>query len=193
MNEILRSVRDQLERSGRLRSDEARDLLRPICSTLLQLGIRRVVMQYSGGGDEGAIQSSSFLPEKVDVPEELRHLAEDWACAVLPPGWENNEGGQGNVTIDVANETALNEHMQNVLTIESAAWACPKTWQRYKAEGLCTHCGREQRGRTLKCDPCRKIEVVGKELAALKRRRKNRNRSIPARTVTPTARSPRRP
>jgi hypothetical protein len=66
---------------------------------------------------------------------------------------------------------------------EFAAWSLPNTWQRYKAEGLCTHCGRARRGRTLKCDLCREIELAGRRLRSLRSRRKHRNLSIPARTI----------
>jgi hypothetical protein len=66
---------------------------------------------------------------------------------------------------------------------EFAAWSLPKTWQRYKAEGLCTHCGRARRGRTLKCDLCREIELVGRRLASLRSRRKGRNLSIAAHMI----------
>lgn len=122
MYETLQAVRAQLEQSGRLQIEEGRDLLRMICTALLSLGISKVEMDYFGGGDEGAIESSSFHPEETDVPEELRHLAEDWACAVLPWGWEINEGGQGTVTIDVANATARIEHEQKIITTESETY-----------------------------------------------------------------------
>jgi len=64
-----------------------------------------------------------------------------------------------------------------------AGWSRPKTWQRYKREGLCTHCGRARRGRTLKCDTCREIEVVGKRLARDRGRRKRRNVTLTGRTI----------
>jgi hypothetical protein len=97
-------------------------LLRPICAALRSLGVSRVEMDYNGGGDEGAIESFSFFPEGVVVPDEFQELLDSWVCSVLPGGWEINEGSQGNILINVAESTARIEHEMNFITTESETY-----------------------------------------------------------------------
>jgi hypothetical protein len=118
----LHEVRKQLDRGHGLEGEAARDLLRPICAALLQLGVQSVEMEYAGCGDDGAIESTTYTPETVEVPEELEEIVESWTYAVLPGGWEINEGGQGSVSIDVSNSTARIDHGWNVIAIESATY-----------------------------------------------------------------------
>jgi hypothetical protein len=122
MKKELKAVKKRLDQCSVLEGEEARDLLRPICSALLKLGVSKVALEYSGGGDEGAIESSSFFPEAVDVPNDLQALVVSWAEAVLPSGWEINEGGQGTVAIDVASAKATIDHEYNVITTESETY-----------------------------------------------------------------------
>jgi hypothetical protein len=122
MNEELNSVWKQLNECHALEGEEARDLLRPICTALQELGVSSVELSYSGYGDEGYIESSSFFPEAVDVPNVLREIVVSWSEAVLPPGWENDEGGQGTVLVNVADATARIEHEMNVIATESKTY-----------------------------------------------------------------------
>lgn len=119
MNDELKVVRTLLKRSHVFYGEEAHALLRPIAASLLDLKVSTVELEYSGVGDEGAIESSSFLPKSIEVPDELRRLVEDWVYAVLPDGWEIDEGGQGTVTIDVRQAVARINHEQNIVTTES--------------------------------------------------------------------------
>ena len=119
MNRELDAVRKQLEQCYDLKGEEARDLLRPICAALLQLGVQSVELEYTGWGDEGAIESTTYSPETVEVPKELDEIVESWTYAILPGGWEDNEGGQGSVLIDVSNSTARIDHEHNVIDTES--------------------------------------------------------------------------
>lgn len=47
-----------------------------------------------------------------------------------------------------------------------------KTWEMYKAAGLCTSCGLGPRGRTLKCDLCHRIDRTRRLLKDLVHNRK---------------------
>ena len=75
-------------------------------------------MSYSGYGDEGYIESFSFFPEGVVVPDEFQELLDSWVCAVLPESWEIDEGSQGNILINVAESTARIEHKMSFITTE---------------------------------------------------------------------------
>ena len=76
MNQELDAVRKQLDQRYDLEDEEARGLLRPICAALLELGVLHVELSYSGSGDQGAIDSTSYLPETVEVPNELEEIVE---------------------------------------------------------------------------------------------------------------------
>jgi hypothetical protein len=122
MNKELDSVRKQLKECDTLAGEEARVILRPICTALNELGVSSVELSYSGCGDDGCIDGTSFSPKTVDVPNELREIVESWTEAVLPEGYEINEGGQGTVVISVADATARIEHEYNVTTTESETY-----------------------------------------------------------------------
>jgi hypothetical protein len=119
MDQELDAVRKQLDQCYDLEGEEARDLLRPICAALLQLGVQSVTLEYAGCGDDGAIESICFSPKTIEVPKVLEEIVESWTYAILPGGWEINEGGQGTVLIDVSSSTARIEHEQNVTESET--------------------------------------------------------------------------
>ena len=118
MNAELNAVRKQLKECHTLAREEARVILRPICTALQELGVTSVELSYAGCGDDGCINDTSFVPEAVDVPKELREIVESWTEAVLPEGWEINEGGGGTVSINVSEATAHIAHEYNVVTTE---------------------------------------------------------------------------
>lgn len=102
--------------------EEAHVLLRPICTALHQVGVLTVEVEYSGYGDEGAISLLTFHPEGVEVSPDLEERIWEWAFEALPEGFEVNDGGQGKITIDVANATARIKHEWNILTTESETY-----------------------------------------------------------------------
>ncbi len=120
MNAELSAVRKQLKECRTL--EQARVLLRPICTALQELGVIRAELSYAGCGDDGCIEDTSFFPEAVDVPKELREIVESWTEAVLPEGYEINEGGQGTVLIDVEDAKGQINHGWNVITTESETY-----------------------------------------------------------------------
>jgi hypothetical protein len=91
-----------------------------IIPRLRQWGVAKVKAEYSGYGDSGCINHIAYLdahdqPVNMDLvrsasdPEIERVLYE-----FLPSGFEINDGGQGDVTIDVAVGTVKLEHQENV-------------------------------------------------------------------------------
>jgi hypothetical protein len=91
--------------------------LRAICERLQRLGVVKVEVGYSGGGDDGAVDDLLFLPEGTTLPSDLEDAVADWVTDFLPPGWANDEGGQGTVVIDVVASVARFNHGQNVAEI----------------------------------------------------------------------------
>jgi|688.fasta_scaffold47580_4 hypothetical protein len=86
---------------------------------LKQWGVAKVKAEYSGYGDSGAINHIAYLdsqnqPVNMDMvraacdPEIERVLYE-----FLPSGFEINDGGQGDVTIDVQAGTVKLDHQEN--------------------------------------------------------------------------------
>ena len=92
---------------------------------LRALGVRSIEVQYEGYGDSGNVEDVVVAPDTVTLTDELRRRVEDfgWDFAyALSPGFENNEGGYGELTwsleadkIDVSHsnryiETNTTEH-----------------------------------------------------------------------------------
>lgn len=91
-----------------------------IIPRLKKWGVVRVMAEYSGYGDSGCINHIAYLdahgqPVSMDFvraasdPQIERVLYE-----FLPDGFEINDGGQGDVTIDVVAGTVKLEHQENV-------------------------------------------------------------------------------
>ena len=92
---------------------------------LRALGVTSIEVQYEGYGDSGNVEDVVVTPDAITLTEELRRRVEDfgWDFAyALSPGFENNEGGYGELTwvletdkIDVSHsnryiETKTTEH-----------------------------------------------------------------------------------
>ena len=96
-----------------------------LLSELRAVGVTKIEVQYEGYGDSGNIEAVVVTPDTISLSEELRRRVEDfgWDFAyALSPGFENNEGGYGELTwaleadkIDVSHsnryiETNTTEH-----------------------------------------------------------------------------------
>jgi len=92
---------------------------------LRALGVSGIEVQYEGYGDSGNVEDVIVSPNTITLTEDLRRRVEDfgWDFAyALSPGFENNEGGYGELTwaleadkIDVSHsnryvETNTTEH-----------------------------------------------------------------------------------
>jgi hypothetical protein len=118
--------------AGYLHSEQARmktaqtTLKAEIIPRLKKWGVAKVKAEYSGYGDSGCINHIAYLdaqdqPINMDMvrsasdPEIERVLYE-----FLPAGFEINEGGQGDVTIDVAAGTVKLDHQENYTETEDS-------------------------------------------------------------------------
>ena len=96
-----------------------------LLSELRAVGVTKIEVQYEGYGDSGNVEDVVVTPDTISLSEELRRRVEDfgWDFAyALSPGFENNEGGYGELTwvlevdkIDVSHsnryvETNTTEH-----------------------------------------------------------------------------------
>lgn len=72
-----------------------------LLSELRGLGVTNVEVQYEGYGDSGNVEDVVVTPDTITLTEEMLRRVEDfgWDFAyALSPGFENNEGGYGELT-----------------------------------------------------------------------------------------------
>jgi len=95
---------------------------------LTALGITSVVVQYYGAGDDGEVQYVVCYDKGHNVinvdDQELLDAVGNAAFDMTPPGFVNNDGGQGAITVDIVNRKITREHEQNYIATESdnAEW-----------------------------------------------------------------------
>lgn len=117
-----------------------------ISEELLEAGVTRAVAEYSGSSDEGWINSVTLYKGDAEVssemlgsdahaplpgapgatPSELSRVVEQWAYDELEarvPGWEINEGSQGEMEFDLVNRTIEVDHSYNVEITETNPWS----------------------------------------------------------------------
>jgi hypothetical protein len=116
MAEILAKIHD----GQRIRLETAKnDLKTKIIPRLEQLGIAAVQATYSGYGDSGSIQTIDYLDathKPVDIERVAPTITPEVERALdqfLPDGFEINEGGQGDITIEVRKGVVRIEHQEN--------------------------------------------------------------------------------
>lgn len=74
---------------------------------LRALGVTSIEMQYEGYDDSGNVEEVLVSPDTITLTEEMRRRVEDfgWDFAyALSPGFENNEGGYGELTWALATD-----------------------------------------------------------------------------------------
>ena len=115
----------QMLESQRRAAEQRVETRAALLTELRALGVTSLEVQYEGYGDSGNIEDVVVTPDTISLSEELRRRVEDfgWDFAyALSPGFENNEGGYGELTwvlatdnIDVSHsnryiETKTTEH-----------------------------------------------------------------------------------
>lgn len=84
-----------------------------IIPRLAELEVRKLTVNYSGLGDEGAVDGIDVEPEGVAIPEELEkqisNLADEFLYA-QHGNWEDGDGGTGTIVIDPVAGKIVNEH-----------------------------------------------------------------------------------
>lgn len=107
------------------------DRLKALCDPLARIGIQYIVWTYDGSGDSGDIEDQSiydtnnnevseeaFFNLVAQLPENEQplfigeHKMRDDVYELLPSGYENNDGGFGEVHLDVENKKIRVEHNQ---------------------------------------------------------------------------------
>jgi hypothetical protein len=97
---------------------------------LLASGVTTVLCEYNGYGDSGGVENVIYLDENnKPIPRNCKFLTDvidgdirNYAESLLPDGFENNEGGQGTVTLDLKGRTYSVDHGQNVTEVQSESW-----------------------------------------------------------------------
>jgi hypothetical protein len=69
---------------------------------LVQAGITGVTAHFDGYGDSGQIEWLTAEPEGATLAPELESELDGFLAAQLPEGYENNAGGFGDFTVNVA-------------------------------------------------------------------------------------------
>ncbi len=97
-------------------------------NTLIAKGVTTVVCEYSGYGDSGGVENVIYLDEnnkpvsRSEFADTLDGDIRDYAEALLPAGFEINEGGQGTVTLDLRSRTYTVDHGQNVTEVQGDSY-----------------------------------------------------------------------
>ena len=105
-------IAEMRERERWERTEERARLL----AALRALGVASLEADYDGYGDSGNVEAIRTEPEVAKV-DEMKGLADFfWSVAYAEhPGFENNEGGGGTVTWDVAADRIDLDHYDNVI------------------------------------------------------------------------------
>lgn len=80
------------------------------------MGVVRVEARYNGYGDSGNIEDVTLTPEAASLETDLKVKLEDllWGTAYdLHPGFEINEGGDGEIDWDVTKDAMSIEHREH--------------------------------------------------------------------------------
>ena len=103
-------------------SDEKQELRDRLLNYLDALGIKRLVVQYSGSGDSGQTDDINTEPAKRDLlldelfedtEKSLKEILDEFTWQAIEEhegGFYNNEGGYGEVVFDTKNRTVTMEH-----------------------------------------------------------------------------------
>lgn len=119
--EELRALHDRLrELCGKKPVKSVAKTLKEYCKELYKHGWKEIVVQYSGSGDncddfEAKIwnEEDEFSMDDVkSPPKEFMQKVQDAIWDLLPSGFENNEGGSGEVKIDIETGKITVEHDQ---------------------------------------------------------------------------------
>lgn len=110
-------VQNYRREQQRRRDTALQKFAREIAPRLAEEGIRRIDIEYSGYGDSGAIDSILTYGDGDDEVGGLQHRVRDSICelayALLPGGFENNEGGEGTLQLHLVDGTYRLNHGQH--------------------------------------------------------------------------------
>lgn len=98
--------------------DETRAKLR---RALAALGVTKAELSYNGSGDEGNIEEATLSTEQkaeLSIPYDLHNRLADWAWDFVcgyHSGFQDNDGGFGTLTWDMATGAITLDHNDNVI------------------------------------------------------------------------------
>lgn len=119
-DDAMAAILAEFHESQRIRLEGAKNALTTrIIPRLKQLAITAVQATYSGYGDSGSIQTIDYL-DGAHKPIDIEQVApamipelERILYQFLPDGFEINDGGQGDITIEVQKGIVRIEHQEN--------------------------------------------------------------------------------
>lgn len=109
--------------------EERKKLLNKLKTTSAELyakGITSFSCEYSGEGDSGDMhytyyeKNPAFGDKKAgDIPEDVMTDLRELAWKFVPDGFENNDGGFGEIVIDFATSTIKTRHSDRIVEVET--------------------------------------------------------------------------
>ena len=114
---LIRWQQEHQKRTETLKADSLK--------ALRELGATHVSVSYSGYGDSGQIEDVVVHKddELVTIPDDIFHRLSEAAWAIIAldhSGFENNEGGGGEITWDVTAGKIHLSHYDNYVTTEES-------------------------------------------------------------------------
>lgn len=103
-NIIVEDFWTKYRREQKEKLEKAKLGIRKVIEDLRKIKVKKVEINFSGGGDDGSIEYVEFLPDTITESEELKDQIEEWAYIVLDligVDWCNNDGGFGFIKINV--------------------------------------------------------------------------------------------
>jgi hypothetical protein len=120
VSENVRQLLAHYHQSEQARLERAKAKLRAeVLPALRSHRVATLEAAYSGYGDSGAIDGVQYRNEagvRVDrttIPQPLVEQLETCVYEFLPAGFENNDGGQGTLTIDTQTAKVTIQHQEN--------------------------------------------------------------------------------
>jgi len=103
--------------------EETKKELKGYLSVLQKLGVEKIDAAFSGSGDEGYINDVIFTPELSKESgfnlQDFNELIYDYLDPANVGDWVNNEGGFGEIRIEVATGKVTGTINFNVTTYET--------------------------------------------------------------------------
>jgi hypothetical protein len=115
--QILAHFHDQEQARLECAKAKLRDDILP---AFIQHRVANIEAAYSGYGDSGCIDGTQYRDaagvriDRAAIPGHMIERLENLLYEFLPAGFENNDGGQGTLTIDTRTAKVTIQHQENV-------------------------------------------------------------------------------
>lgn len=113
MDDLFWNALSSYRESERKRQDKTRFERGDMLRSLRTVGVTEITGTYDAYGDSGNVEDIAIVPAEISVSDDMdsRLLDLIWDTAYgLHPGFENNDGGFGELTWDVVADTIDLEH-----------------------------------------------------------------------------------